>query len=204
MKIIKILPRRKRIYEVRFDDGTYINLDKDFFETLGLKEEDQISEDRANELEDTSDLLRCKNRAFYYLSNSSVSEKKLSEKLLNGGFPAACVEKTIKRCKQLGYINDESFALRVKEKCDQNCFSNRKTIEKLIISGISVQGAKEICIYDSSFEQEKIRSLLDTKYKNKLSQETDIKKVTNSLLRNGFLFSDIKSVLKLEFDTSEE
>ena len=204
MKITEILPRRGRIFEVRFDDGTYINLDKTFFESLSLKAGDQISDEKANELEDLSDMKRCKNRAFYYLSNSSMSEKNLRAKLLKSGFAPRCVEKVVERCKQLLYIDDHSFAQRVKEKCDQNNFSNRATADKLIISGISGEKVKEICLYDSFSEQEKIKHLLKTKYEKKLSTKEEIQKVIASLQRKGFLFSDINSVLRSYTYTTEE
>ena len=204
MKITEILRRRGHIVEMRFDDNTYINLDKSFFETLTVKVGDEISEEVANDLEDSSDLLRCKNRAFYYLSNSSISEKKLRAKLLKTGFAQWCVEQTLNRCKELGYINDESYALRLKEKYDENNISNRATKEKLINSGISSEKAKEICVYDSLNEQQKIRNLLNNKYKNRLYETEGVRKVTNALIRGGFLFSDINSVMKLDFESSEE
>ncbi len=204
MKITEILRRRSHIYEVRFDDGTYINLDKSFFETLSIKAGDEISEEKANDLEDRSDLIRCKNRAFYYLSNSSISEKNLRAKLLKTGFAQWCVNETVKRCSQLGYINDENYALRLKEKCDENNLSNRAVKEKLITSGISSEKAKEICLYDSLLEQKKIENLLNSKYKNRLYETEGVRKVTNALMRRGFLFSDINSVLKLDLFSSEE
>lgn len=204
MKITQILRRRGHIYEVHFDDNTYINLDKSFFETLSIKAGDEISDEKANDLEDRSDLIRCKNRAFYYLSNSSISEKNLRAKLLKTGFAQWCVEETVKRCSQLGYINDENYALRLKEKCDENNLSNRAIKEKLITSGISSEKAKEICVYDSLLEQRKIENLLNSKYKNRLYETEGVRKVTNALMRRGFLFSDINSVLKLDLFGSEE
>lgn len=204
MKITQILRRRGHIYEVHFDDNTYINLDKSFFETLSIKAGDEISDEKANDLEDRSDLIRCKNRAFYYLSNSSISEKNLRAKLLKTGFAQWCVEETVKRCSQLGYINDENYALRLKEKCDENNLSNRAIKEKLITSGISSEKAKEICVYDSLLEQRKIENLLNSKYKNRIYETEGVRKVTNALMRRGFLFSDINSVLKLDLFSSEE
>lgn len=204
MKITEILPRWGRIYEVRLSDGTYINLDKTFFESLSLKTGDEISENRANELEDRSDLIRCKNRAFYYLSNSSMSENNLRAKLLKSGFAPDCVEQVIKRCKELLYIDDQSYALRLKERCDQNNLSNRATADKLIMSGVSVEKVKEICLYDSFAEQEKIKKLIETKYEKKLSTKEDIRKSINSLQRKGFLFSDINSVMRNYIYSTEE
>ena len=52
MKITQILPRRSRLYEVRFDDGTYINLDRAYAERLSLAEGQDISEEKANAMED--------------------------------------------------------------------------------------------------------------------------------------------------------
>lgn len=201
MKIIKMLPKRGRIYEVHLDDGTYINLDRAFADSLNIRCNMEISDSKANELEDESDLIRCKNRALYYLTASSISEKKLVEKLTKAGFSAKTVKEAAKRIKELGLINDDDFALRLMEKCGEKNLSHKGTVEKMVLSGISRDKAKEICVYDSLFEQEKIENLLNGKYKNKICTPEDIKKTANALYRNGFKFSDVQAVIK-NFDSS--
>ncbi len=201
MKIIKMLPRRGRIYEVQLSDGTYINLDRAFADSMGICCNMELSDEKANSLEDESDLIRCKNRALYYISQSNISEKKLTEKLIKAGFLPQIVKKATARIKELGLINDDDYAVRLLERCNEKNLSGRNTLEKMVMSGISRDKAKEMCIYDSVAEQKKIEALLKSKYKNKLSTQQDVKKTADSLCRNGFKFSDVRAVMK-NFDSS--
>lgn len=196
MKIIEIISRRGRIWEVRFDDGTYINLDKGYAEPFDLKVGMSISEEKADKMEDESDVLRCKNRAFYYLSKGDLTEKKLREKLIKAGFEQRFVQITLDRLKELSYIDDQSFANRFYEKCRQSGLSSRQSVEKMVAAGISRQKAKEICQYSSPYERESIKRLINKKYRSKICSEDGIKKTTAALIRRGFAFSDIRAVLK--------
>ena len=85
MKITQLLRRRGHIYEVRFDDGTYINLDVSIVEQKNLAVGSVLSDAESFALEDESDLIRCTSRALYYLSRSGKSEKALYDKLIKAG-----------------------------------------------------------------------------------------------------------------------
>ena len=196
MIITEIIGRRGRIWEVRFDDGTYINLDKGYAESFNLKAGMNISEEKADKMEDESDTLRCKNRAFYYLSKGDLSEKKLKEKLIKAGFELRFVQITLERLKELSYIDDARFANRFYEKCRQSGLSSRQSVEKMVAAGIKRQTAREICEYSSLYERESIKRLIDKKYRNKICGEDGIKKTTAALVRRGFAFSDIRAVIK--------
>ncbi len=204
MKIIKILPRRGRIYEVRLSDGTYINLDRAYADRLNISEGLTVSEEKLSAMEDESDLIRCKNRAMYYLSQSDFSEKKLKEKLLAAGFEERFVLSAIERLKELSYINDENYSVRYLEKCQTAGLSRRQSIEKMVKAGISREKAKEVCVYSAENEQEMIRRLINTKYKSKINDAEGIRKTTASLSRRGFAFSDIRAVINEYSDALSE
>ncbi|MEE0945780.1 MAG: RecX family transcriptional regulator [Acutalibacteraceae bacterium] len=199
MKITKMLRRRGHIYEVRFDDDTYINVDISLADGKNLCEGQEISEEQAFALEDESEQLRCTSRALYYLSRSDKSEKGLYKKLVTAGFEERFVKNTVSRMKELSYIDDSSFALRLYEKCSAECLSNKGALNKLVEAGISYAVAKEICVYDCESEQEKIKKLVNKKYSSKLSDKEGIRKTAEALYRRGFVFSDIRAVLK-EYD----
>lgn len=198
MRITKILSVKGSIYEVRFDDGTYINLDRAYAEPLKLCEGMEISEERANAMEDESDFIRCKNRALFYLSQRDVSEKKLRDKLLSAGFEERFVVACVERLKELSYINDQDYSLRFWEKCQASGLSRRQAIEKMINAGISRQMAKEVCVYSDAEEQKKIRHLINSKYRSKMDSEEGIQKTIAALSRRGFSFSDIRAVINEE------
>lgn len=199
MKITKMLRRKGHIYEVRFDDDTYINVDVALADGKNLCEGDFISEEEAFALEDESEQLRCTSRALFYLSQCDRSEKGLFDKLIKAGFGESFVKNTVMRMKELSYIDDTSYAQRLFNKCCEQGLSSKVCVKKLCEAGISYTAAKEICVYDSTLEQEKIRRLINKKYSSKLTDKEDIRKTAASLGRRGFVFSDIRAVLR-EYD----
>jgi regulatory protein len=199
MKITKMLRRRGHIYEVRFDDGTYINLDIAYANGKGISEGMEIDDETSIKMEDESDSIRCTSRALYYLSQSDKSVKKLKEKLIRAGFEERFVNSSIERLKELGYVNDDEYALKMARKCYEEALSYRMSIDKLVGSGISRDKAKEVCVFSHEEEQEKIKRLLNSKYSLKMGTAEDIQKTAAALGRRGFGFSDIREVLK-EFD----
>jgi regulatory protein len=56
------------------------------------------------------ELGRAEGKAFRLLTLRAHSEKELRAKLRAGGFADAVVERVIRRCRELGYLNDEAFA----------------------------------------------------------------------------------------------
>lgn len=53
---------------------------------------------------------RAEGKAFRLLTLRAHSEKELRAKLREGGFSAPVVEQVVRRCRELGYLNDEAFA----------------------------------------------------------------------------------------------
>jgi regulatory protein len=56
------------------------------------------------------ELCRAEGKAFRLLTLRAHSEKELRAKLRAGGFAAPVVEGVMRRCRELGYLNDEAFA----------------------------------------------------------------------------------------------
>ncbi len=56
------------------------------------------------------ELGRAEGKAFRLLTLRAHSEKELRAKLRAGGFAAPVVEQVVRRCLDIGYLNDEAFA----------------------------------------------------------------------------------------------
>ena len=63
-------------------------------------------------MEKDCERVRAEERAFRLLTRRAHSEKELRTKLRAGGFSTSAVEETIQRCRELGYLDDGSFAVR--------------------------------------------------------------------------------------------
>ena len=197
MKITEILKRRASLREIRFADGTYILLDKKLLEEESLSVGDEISEEKANFLEDTSDELRCKNRAMYYLSGSDYSVAALKKKLFAAGFCEPFVSKTVDRLIELSLLDDTRYCERFVEYSRAQNLSEREIKEKAKLKGIPFEIIKEVMQDSGKSEVMRIADLILKKYINKLENGEDAEKVIAALARKGFKFSDIRDAVRM-------
>lgn len=195
MKVTEVLKRRGHLCEIRFDDGTYILLDKEYALMKDYVVGKTVSDEQANKDEDESELLRAKNRAIYYLSGADFSVKGLSDKLIKAGFAQGAVEAAVNRMVQLELVNDERFIERFVERCREQNLSKRETVEKLVLKGIARDRAK-LAVEDDDGDIDRIVALISKKYANKLENDEAVKKTVASLCRKGFSIYDIKTALK--------
>ena len=132
------LLKREKPYLLRYflDNGTDFAIDLDLANEICLKAEDTITEERIAELKDTSDYLRAKKRALWYLERSARTEKELYDKLLTAGFSKKASAKAIARLKELGLVDDEQYAKRYTELCIDKNISKREIYVRLLKKGI--------------------------------------------------------------------
>ncbi|MBQ9769746.1 MAG: regulatory protein RecX [Clostridia bacterium] len=205
MKILSIKSGKKHLDHIILEDGTEICLDKDVVEAKKLCPGFDITE--PEELVFESDYARAKSRALWYLSRSDHSEKALRDKLIAAGFGYDACEAAVNRMAELGLVDDERYARRLAEYLSAAGSSKKEIRYKLSMKGISSDIIKEIFCEDETDEREKIARLIETKFKTKLNSEKDVEKVFAALVRKGFSYSDIKSVLKAyseQIEFSEE
>lgn len=202
MKIVSLKDRRKSLTAVTLEDGSELLIDSEIVIIKNLAPDINIDDPDALVYE--SDLKRAKSRALWYLSRSDLSEKKLKEKLIQGGFQPAAVSAAVLRMKELGLINDERLAQRLYEYLSSTGASKREIIYKLQNKGIPFETVKNLAEEDTSDETIKIKKIIDTKYAAKLKGEDGTKKVFAALLRKGYSYSDVRSALNAYVDEQIE
>ena len=207
MKIIGIYPRKKSLvglclseefhndYAIRDKDG-YILIDYDFSLEAGLKEDMEISSDDMEEIILESHKKRAKNKALWFISRRSYASGELRKKLLEE-FPDFAVDFAIKRLMELSLINDLEYAralarnlieIKGNSPFSASYLMGEKGLDKEIIRTVLEEredNPKEI-----------IHSIIEKKYLKDINSEKGLKRAINSLLRKGFSYSDIRSVLR--------
>ncbi len=205
MKIIKLSDRRKGLTALILEDNSELLLDSEIVILNNLQP--GVILDDPDALVFESDLKRAKSRALWYLSRGDLAEKKLREKLLQGGFMPEATDAAVKRMTELGLINDERLAERLYEYLSESGASKREILHKLQNKGIHFDIAREIVENDDSDESEKLIKLIKTKYAGKLDTEEGVRKTFNTLIRHGYSYSDVRDALKAyseEIENSED
>ncbi len=196
MKIVEIKRDKKHTVKVSFDNGKYFNFDLDYFNSVCLHENDQISEEQLNSHLKESDYIRAKSRGMWFLDRADYSEKKLYEKIVAGGISAAAAARATARLKELGLIDDLRLCARLAERYAEQGVSKRESYAKLYAKGIPSDVIKSV-LEDTDFDEAaQLEMIIDKKYRNKLSDKDNAQKVYAALVRKGFSYGAVRDAIK--------
>lgn len=196
MTVIETKSEKGHLVRLKFDFGDDALVDKDTVALEGIREGSVLSEERLAEISEMSDYARAKSRALWYLDRSDHTEKGLYDKLIKARFSPKSSAKVIAKLVELGLIDDNRFAKRYSERLFEANTSKRQIYHKLCEKGISRDLAKETVLLLPEDETALIKNLIEKKYKTKLKDKESVKKVYAALIRKGFSFGAVKTVLK--------
>lgn len=134
------------------------------------------------------------------LSSQSYHSNQLNKLLNDRLVTKETREKIIRECLDKGYLDDQVW-LKNFLKRHQKKMGLANALQKLAAKGFSWEEIKELHSRFSNPEEEKtaLLNLIHSKYKNKnLNDFKERNKIINSLLRKGFKYEQIKSVIQLQ------
>ena len=196
MKIISISKEKQHLSKIALDSGEELLLDNDIVSLYCLHEDDDITKEKCEKLLLESDVSRAKSRAFWYLDRGALTEKALYDKLKKAKFSEKAIAVVIARLIELKMIDDRRYAENFAERCEESNISKRETVFKLINKGVPADLAKEVASGLEMSEEEKIKNLIERKYKNKLTDKKAKEKVFAALIRKGFSYGAVREVMR--------
>lgn len=196
MIIVSAEKQKKHLTRLVFADGGEILLDSSVCENHALRADTEITEEKLNELKYESEYERAKERALWYLDRADRTEKALYQKLVTAGFDKRACAEVLSRLKELGLVDDRRFAENFAGRCRDACVSPREAVSKMLAKGVPYEIAKAAADNSDTDEEEQLRRLIEKKYARKLGEENGARKVYAALIRKGFSFSAVRSVLK--------
>ncbi|MCL2451543.1 RecX family transcriptional regulator [Candidatus Saccharibacteria bacterium] len=197
MKITKVAPAVKTAgrYNVFVDEKYSFSLDETQLFKLGLRKDDEISEERLNELKTESDFGKNYIRAVDLVSRRLRSEKEIRDYAWRKNWTKENVEKVIARLRERGFLDDAKFAESfVRSRANLHNYSKRKMILELRKKGISSEIIERIMADSEDFDETAALKKLIAKKRGNYETE---QKLIAYLARQGFNYDDIKSALSL-------
>ena len=127
-------------------------------------------------------------KALYYLSLRDRTEEELRRKLGEKFKNASSIDKTVKKIREMGYINDHDYALSY---IKNSRFGEKRTEFELMKRGISKKIISEaLALGEGVSDYDKLKKAL-----KKVMHKTD-KQIIQYLIRQGFELEDILYVLR--------
>ncbi len=199
MKICGISVFKGSTMCVEAEDGRRFYIHETILSGYDLREGMEISEETAAEIMRANELRKAKERALYLLDmrdHSFVEMYKKLEKSYSGDI-------ALEVCKYLAgarLINDRRYAENLAEQLfEKKCFGSYRARLEMKRRGLSDSVIEEAAApYDNEeASQERLERLVEKKYERFLTDEKGVKRVKNSLLRQGYSYREINAVLEL-------
>lgn len=163
---------------------------------LNIKVGDELEEDFLETIRTDYLLKRAKLKAMQLLNIKDYTEHELRSKLLRDTYPSDLVDQAIDYVSSYHYIDDERYTRNYISYHSEGC-SRQVLRQKLMGKGISSELIDMVLEDVPTDESVMIRTLLEKKYDDRWLKDSALKqKATAYLLRRGFSYRDIKTVMQ--------
>ena len=205
MLITAIEPFKGSKYNI-FVEGEYaLTADIEIIAQMGLKAGKQVSREDLDEIRRRGDSRRAHERALYLLSFRAHSRKELSDKLLKN-YDEQTVEEILDRLTAAGLLDDAAYAeLRARDLIERKDYGEKRVRQELRMRGIDgdiIDKVLQNCEKEDT--QDRLQSLIETKYRRKLLEPRGRERVTAALLRRGYAYEEIRRALNALEEEEED
>lgn len=203
MLITAVEPGRKGLSSLYLDGEYAMKLDTEVLLAHRFDVGREIDDETLHACVRASDLKRCKDKALWLISFRDHSSRELFDKLRRD-FSDEAAQAAVRRCEELGLINDRAYAARyAADLIHLKHLSERGVRQKLTQKGIDRELIDEVLAGIDIDEEEQAKAVLQRKYARSLSDERVRRRAVAGLQRMGYSYSVIQSALR-EFTDIEE
>ena len=202
IKSLKLSPDRAGRYWVTFEDDTNLGLYRQTVEDFGLYTGMDLSDAQLEALQTAAGQMSAKMRAVRIVSASSVSKKDLEQRLIRKGEDPDQAREAVQWMEDLHLVNDRNTAEQVVHSCISKGYGLQRAKQALYEKRIPKKYWEE-ALQAYPDQNEKIESFLRSRL-DADSDQKEIKKAIDALIRRGHSYGTIRTVLNgLSFDTDD-
>ena len=199
---LKTSPDRAGRYWVTFEDGSKLALYRQTVEDFALYSGKELSDSELEDLKTSAGQMSAKMRAVRIVSASSVSKRDLEDRLVRKGEDPNQAKEAVRWMEDLHLVDDRNTAEAVVHSCISKGYGLQRAKQALYEKRIPKQYWDE-ALEDYPDQREKIESFLRSRL-DADSDEKQIKKAIDALLRRGHSYGTIRQVLSaLSFDSDD-
>lgn len=206
MKITKI-EKKKRLYLLEIDDAEQLYVTEDTIVRFMLTKQMVIDEELLEAIKEFAQFSHGKNLALYYLSFKARTTKEVKDYLIKSDIDEKYLPSLIEQLTQEKWLDDERYARQIFE---QNSLSGDKgehlLRQKLLQKGISKAILDQVSQdYDLAPIALKVAEKLYRQYQTKLSHQSLVTKLIQSLVSKGFSYEQAQSAItQLSMEKDDE
>ena len=198
-KITDIRAQVKRVdrYSIYVDGKYAFPLGETELLHIGLRIGQEFTETELDDLKDRAVIDKGYDRALNLIMRRPRSEWELRDYLKRKEYSKEAADQILNMLSKRGYVNDQDFATRwVENRRLLKATSKRRLTQELKQKRVSGEIIQSVLEADETDEQQVLRELIERKRKQ--TKYKDDIKLMQYLVRQGYNYGDIKSVLSDE------
>ena len=200
--LLKTTPDRAGRYWITLETGKKMALYRQTVEDFALYSGKELSDEEWKALQDHAGQMSAKMRAVRIVSASSVSKRDLEERLVRKGEDPDQAKKAVEWMEDLHLVSDRNTAEQVVHSCISKGYGLQRAKQALYEKRIPREYWDE-ALEDYPDQMDRILSFL----RSRLDEESDdreVKKAIDALLRRGHSYGTIREALKIISLDSDE
>lgn len=200
--LLKTAPDRAGRYFVRFEDGSSMRLYRQTLEDFGLYTGMELTEQELQKLRISAGEMSARMRAVRIVSATNVSRKDLEERLVRKGENPTQAKQAVTWLEDLHLLDDRNTAEQIVHSCISKGYGLSRAKQALYEKRIPRELWDEV-LEDYPDQMDAILSFLRSRL-NEDSQDRDVKRAVDALLRRGHSYRNVREGLnRLALDTDD-
>ena len=204
MRIERLAPAPDRAgrFTVAFEDGSVMRLYRQTVEDHGLYPGKELSKEEYEKLRQDAGKMSARMRAVRIVSATNVSRRDLEERLVRKGEDPAQAKAAVHWMEDLHLVDDRATAEQVVHSCISKGYGLSRAKQALYEKKIPREYWED-ALADYPDQSDKIGTFLRSRLDAE-SDQREIKRAVDALLRRGHSYGAIRRVLEhLDFDAEE-
>ena len=190
---VKAKPDRSGRFWVKLEDGTQLALDRQTVEDFALYPGRELSDQQLQQLREAAGAMSAKMRAVRIVAASSVSKQDLQHRLVQKGENPEDAAEAVAWMEEMNLVDDGETARQVVARCIAKGYGLQRAKQALYEKRIPKQ-YWEAALADYPRQNEYIIRFLKSKITDP-SDDKQVKKAVDALLRRGHSYSEVRSAL---------
>ena len=200
--LLKTTPDRAGRYWITLETGKKMALYRQTVEDFALYSGKELSDEEWKALQEHAGQMSAKMRAVRIVSASSVSKRDLEERLVRKGEDPNQAKQAVQWMEDLHLVNDRNTAEQVVHSCISKGYGLQRAKQALYEKRIPKEYWEE-ALEDYPDQMDRILSFLRSRL-DEDSDDREVKKAVDALLRRGHSYGTIREALKIISLDSDE
>ena len=205
MRVEEVKPsqRKKGRFLVKLEDGDILRVTEEELLRFGLRPGEELGEEDLAALRQSAATSQVKARAAGMIGRQALSKSELRRRLIRGGAAEADAQAAADWLENIGAVDDPAYAAAVARDYGRRGYGAARVRQEFQRRGVPRE-LWEAALAELPDSGAVLDALIRRKWSGELSDPREIKRLSDSLLRRGFSWGQVREALGRYVELTEE